>query len=533
MAAGRIRAGAALIRGLNLHLGNAARQFCPHDHQWFAAICAVLGTSSDDTALRWNTLAKVTALTGVAPSQVTDREFLQARTDLLNAYCRRGMQASGRNLAAVFSRLQATLFHGGRVSSLRRPAGHAPVSVTGWSAVPPEFAATARRYVGQVTLSLRPGTVKHIEHDLRQFGTWLAGNHPDVTSCADLQRHHIEAFKAWLSTHPTRATGKPLNRVSVKNALINLHCFFDRITEWGYPDAPVRPLVFTGDLPTIDKPLPRFLDDAAAARLLRAARADPDPLARLIVEMLARTGICRSELLGLTAGAVVQIGSAYWLRIQVGKLHNDRYIPLHPQLKELLDHWVTHHRPSAVRCDALLIEHNRPISNYRVSSALHKLAAGAELGHRRQPKRGVERGCGWVEASVGARGRHYVAATLAPELLLAAVRSTCRGGVSIAPPDLFGEVYMRRALIAVLIAGFTLMAGAAPAFAAGNPSGTGLPSQSCQDIVANGGTEPGNSSSSPGSPFNEPTSTSAGGTGGQHYNETSQYDVACYQVSQH
>jgi hypothetical protein len=48
-----------------------------------------------------------------------------------------------------------------------------------------------------------------------------------------------------------------------------------------------------------------------------------------------------------------------------------------------------------------------------------------------------------------------------------------------------------------------------------------------------GGTEPGNASLSPGSPFNEPTATSLGGTGGQHYNETSQYDVACYQVSKH
>jgi len=37
---------------------------------------------------------------------------------------------------------------------------------------------------------------------------------------------------------------------------------------------------------------------------------------------------------------------------------------------------------------------------------------------------------------------------------------------------------MRAALTAGLIAGFTFMAGAAPAFAAGNPSGTGLPSQS-------------------------------------------------------
>jgi hypothetical protein len=58
---------------------------------------------------------------------------------------------------------------------------------------------------------------------------------------------------------------------------------------------------------------------------MRASRADPDPLSRLIVELLARIGIRKSELLGPTVDAVVQIGSAFWLRIPIGKLHNDRY----------------------------------------------------------------------------------------------------------------------------------------------------------------------------------------------------------------
>jgi hypothetical protein len=93
---------------------------------------------------------------------------------------------------------------------------------------------------------------------------------------------------------------------------------------------------------------------------------------------------------------------------------------------------------------------------------------------------------------------------------------------------------MRASVATGLLVVVISMTGAAPAFAAGNPSGTGLPSQSCQDIEAAGGTVPGNSSSSPGSPFNEPgINSTAGGIGGQHYNETSQYDVACYQVSQH
>jgi len=93
---------------------------------------------------------------------------------------------------------------------------------------------------------------------------------------------------------------------------------------------------------------------------------------------------------------------------------------------------------------------------------------------------------------------------------------------------------MRTTTAAGLLAVLLTVAGAGPAVAAAHPSGTGLPSQSCQDIEAAGGTTPGHASSSPGSPFNEPGIDSvAGGIGGQHYSETSQYDVACFQVSHH
>jgi integrase len=363
MVTGQLKVSAELFGRVDLWLGNAARIFCPAAHAWFAHSCARLGTGPDDIGLQWNTLVKVTAMTGTAPDRITELEFERARVALIGVFAGRGMPASGRNLASIFHRLRLTLFHSGRLDTFRHPTRHAPVSVTGWAMVTPGFADTARRYVAQVTLSLRPSSIKHIEHDLREFGTWLTLRHADVASCADLDRHHIEVYKTWLVTTPRNsAGGKPLNRVSVKNALINLHCFFDRITDWGYPNPPQRPLVFAGDLPIVDKPLPRFLDDAAAAKLLRTARQDVDPLARLVTELLARTGIRRGELLDLTVDAVVQIGSAYWLRIPLGKLHNDRYIPLHPQLKELLDDWIANHRSTDVRSNRLLIERNRPVT---------------------------------------------------------------------------------------------------------------------------------------------------------------------------
>lgn len=92
-----------------------------------------------------------------------------------------------------------------------------------------------------------------------------------------------------------------------------------------------------------------------------------------------------------------------------------------------------------------------------------------------------------------------------------------------------------RTLIAAGCLAVAIIAAAPPVFAASNPSDTGPPNQSCQSFSAT--TRPGHRGNSPGSVFNEPGINSQnGGTGGNAYNNAgapSQYDVACYQQSQH
>ena len=96
-----------------------------------------------------------------------------------------------------------------------------------------------------------------------------------------------------------------------------------------------------------------------------------------------------------------------------------------------------------------------------------------------------------------------------------------------------------RKVIALLIVCGSFAAIATPeALANRNPSGTGPPSQSCQELNPNKGGlnpfTPGHAQESPGSPFNEPEESSEkGGNGGAHYSEKAQYDVACYQHAQH
>ncbi len=92
--------------------------------------------------------------------------------------------------------------------------------------------------------------------------------------------------------------------------------------------------------------------------------------------------------------------------------------------------------------------------------------------------------------------------------------------------------------------GGTLALAASGTALAANPPGTGQPNQSCQNVLTSGGTEPGNSAAARGSAFNEPPPFGTGGVAGNVYagsqpqnsvnpNSVAQYDVACFQVSQH
>jgi Phage integrase family len=114
-----------------------------------------------------------------------------------------------------------------------------------------------------------------------------------------------------------------------------------------YDDAPRRVLVFAGEFPKADEPLPRFLDDPVATKFMAALAEDPNRRRRLIVELLARTGMRAGELGALRDDAVFRLSGIHWLRIPVGKLHNDRNVPLHRVLVELIEDYRAERGPSA------------------------------------------------------------------------------------------------------------------------------------------------------------------------------------------
>ena len=96
--------------------------------------------------------------------------------------------------------------------------------------------------------------------------------------------------------------------------------------------------------------------------------------------MLLRTGLRVSEYTGLRADAVVLIGAGPWLHVPVGKLHEDRYLPLHPQLVALIDEYRASARPPG---HPLLLprENGRALDRHTVTRMINRAGAAAGLPH--------------------------------------------------------------------------------------------------------------------------------------------------------
>ncbi len=262
----------------------------------------------------------------------------------------------------------------------RRPGGGTP-EVT-WAEIAlkaPVMVATMASYLDQLEVSARPGTVAAAELTLRFFAHRVTDVDPSCVSVARIKRANIEDFKSWLIKRRGR-TGKPLATMTIRHRLSTVRTFFERIMEWDYEDAPARLFIYTSDFPALDEPLPKFLDDPTAYKFMAALAEDPNLRRRLMVELLARTGMRVGELAGLQDDAVVRKGDGHRLHIPLGKLHNDRYVPLLPMLVDLIAEYKAVRGRS--RSGHLLErDDGRPFDRRTIHRYVDRVAKRADVGH--------------------------------------------------------------------------------------------------------------------------------------------------------
>jgi len=285
--------------------------------------------------------------------------------------------------------VRSVLFHMGVFPQLTRSTRRTGFERQ-WRNVPNDIAASVGHYLQQMALSLRPGSAYQEKTRLFRFFSWLACTNPEVTRVEHIQRCHIEAYKEYIRwaplQHKSNGPGDVLCPATRYHLLAALYYFFIRISEWQWPEAPTRVLLFPGDFPILDAPSPKFLDEVAAAKFLQAARAHPDLFTRLCCITLILTGMRQGEFLDLTADCVVQIGENYWLRVPLGKMHNDRYIPLHPEVKQLLDEWIIQSPPKKPY-DFLFATHGHRLGRGKIALAVERIRKTAGIKEHVSPHR--------------------------------------------------------------------------------------------------------------------------------------------------
>jgi site-specific recombinase XerD len=335
----------------------------------------------------FNMLFYVMVYSGKGIEALDDDEIQAFNEEMRTIQLPAGFSFSLRTYSQHLYRIRVVLFHAGIFPELGQRYSPHPARAREvlWATIPQPICQVVWRYLDQLDTVRATDTVKNNEGCLRRFFVWLAQAYPEVQHLRQITRVQIEDFKGWLQ-ETTCMTGKEYHRHTRKSTLSALRCFFQAIQEWDWPEAPEHLLIFARDLPIPDQPLPRFLDDPKAAALLRAARASRDLFTRVCVELLLRTGLRKGEFIRLQLDSVAQIGESYWLRVPLGKLHNDRYVPLHPEVKQLLDEWMAQ-RSQSLRTNDLFVVHGRRVSLGCVDDAVKRAAQAAGIEEAVSPHR--------------------------------------------------------------------------------------------------------------------------------------------------
>ena len=335
---------------------------------------------------------------GTSLDGLTDEDFAVFARDLAAAPSA-GPQTWTHNSSRAFSLHQACY----ELRICQQPPrqarpGKASLQQRAQQITQPGIRKAALRYLTTVASTLRPGTVDARADSLITFTGYLAARHPEVRSLTQLTREHVEGFLAYNHGRPWRgrvARDQPVGQALSKRTVIDLRCFLDDMTLWGWADRPPARMLFPAGIPRLDRPLPRALAPDADRDLMAAIGRLDDPFARIGLTLLRGTGLRLGELLDLELDCIWDSAShGSWLKVPLGKLGTERTVPLDADTLAALDEWMARRGPQRALphprhgrpADFLVTERGRRLSAYRLRHGLDDAAEAAGLrGRDSQP----------------------------------------------------------------------------------------------------------------------------------------------------
>jgi len=340
------------------------------------------------SAMASQVIARVLFATGKRLTEVVHDDF----NDLAVAGLAR-QAATGRtwkHYRATATGAKTVLYHHGVLPALPEPFEQRWPFARRLAHVPEPMHTILVRYLQHKTVTCRPATVSSLATRLAAFGAYLAGTDPDATPATLDRCQHIEPWLASLTTAANTKSGGTLSVPEQARRILAVANFLTEITEWGWPEAPTRRLMFPSDNPRLPQPLPRFLPPDADRRLTEALEASPHRLAADALLLQRACGLRIGELLDLELDAVIDLpGSGSWLKVPLGKLDTERMVPIDAQTLALIDRITAARSPgrpiphprTGRPADFLFTAHGHRIGQNRLRKELDRAAKSAGIGH--------------------------------------------------------------------------------------------------------------------------------------------------------
>ncbi len=340
------------------------------------------------SAMASQVIARVLFATGKRLTDLVHDDF----NDLAVAGLAR-QAATGRtwkHYRATATGAKTVLYHHGVLPALPEPFEQRWPFARRLAHVPEPMHTILVRYLQHKTVTCRPATVSSLATRLAAFGAYLAGTDPDATPATLDRCAHIEPWLASLTTAANTKSGGTLSVPEQARRILAVANFLTEITEWGWPEAPTRRLMFPSDNPRLPQPLPRFLPPDADRRLTEALEASPHRLAADALLLQRACGLRIGELLDLELDAVIDLpGSGSWLKVPLGKLDTERMVPIDAQILALIDRITAARSPgrpiphprTGRPADFLFTAHGHRIGANRLRKELDRAAKSAGIGH--------------------------------------------------------------------------------------------------------------------------------------------------------
>jgi len=244
-------------------------------------------------------------------------------------------------------------------------------------------------YLERCAATLSRSTVSGTASELAHFGRFLAAEHPDLVTFADLdRRRHIEPYLSVVAAALNHRSGAPITASSQRSRIQAVGRMLDAMAEWGWEEAPARRLIFDRDSPRLPHPLPRYLPPDDDRLLVAALEASPNRLRADALLLLRATGMRIGELIDLELDCVHEVhGQGSWLKVPLGKLATERMVPLDDETVALIDRIVAHRSPgrplrhprTGRLVEFLLTHQGRRVSSDTLRAELHRCADEAGL----------------------------------------------------------------------------------------------------------------------------------------------------------